>query len=51
MKKNYETPLSEVISLDHRDPVLDGGSPVSWYLLSGQGNFTYTVEEDDEFDR
>lgn len=28
MKKKYESPLTEVISLEHRDPVLDGGSPV-----------------------
>ena len=27
MKKNYESPLTEVISLEHRDSVLDG-SPV-----------------------
>ncbi len=47
MKKNYETPLSEVISLDHRDPVLDGGSP--WYKKGGQGDFGYTVEEEEMF--
>lgn len=28
MKQNYETPATGVISLEHRDPVLDGGSPV-----------------------
>ena len=50
MRKNYESPLTEVISLEHRDPVLDGGSPVKWYLLAGQGSFTYTVEEEDEFE-
>ncbi|MBR5403320.1 MAG: hypothetical protein IK113_03730 [Bacteroidales bacterium] len=50
MKKNYESPLTEVISLEHRDPVLDGGSPVKWYLLSGQGSFNYTVDEEDEFE-
>lgn len=28
MKQKYYPPLLEVISLEHRDPVLDGGSPV-----------------------
>ena len=50
MKKNYESPLTEVISLEHRDPVLDSGSPVMWYLLAGQGNFDYSVEEDNVFE-
>ena len=50
MKTNYESPLTEVISLEHRDPVLDSSSPVMWYLLAGQGSFTYTVEEDDKFE-
>lgn len=47
MKKKYESPLTEVISLEHRDPVLDSSSP--WYKQGGQGNFNYGVEEEDEF--
>lgn len=50
MKKNYESPLSEVISLEHRDPVLDGSSPLVWYAITGQGNFDYTVEEENVFE-
>ncbi|MBR1887082.1 MAG: hypothetical protein IJ813_01290 [Bacteroidales bacterium] len=53
MKKNYESPLTEVISLEHRDPVLDGGSPLvtaAWLTQGGQGNFDYTVEEENVFE-
>lgn len=46
MKKNYLTPVSSVETLTLERHILDG-SP--WYLQGGQGDFNYSVEEDNEF--
>lgn len=53
MKRNYESPITEVISLEHRDPVLDSASPLvtaAWLTQGGQGDFDYNVEEVNVFE-
>lgn len=49
MKQNYQTPLAEVVSLENREAVLQGGSEDPWYLIAAQGDFNYEVIEDIEF--
>ena len=49
MKQTYEKPLSQVVSLENRDAVLQGGSPVMWYMIAADGDFNYTIVEDAEF--
>ena len=45
LKISYESPQSTVIGL-HAEGVLCGSE---WYEKGGQGNFSYEVEEENEF--
>lgn len=45
MKKDYQKPIAEEFNVLLENRFLDG----SWLVQGGQGNFNYTVEEDDEF--
>ncbi|MBO7071182.1 MAG: hypothetical protein J6W09_07810 [Bacteroidales bacterium] len=46
MKKTYFTPLLEVEQVR----VERNFTASPWYQKGGQGNFTYIVEEEDEFE-
>jgi hypothetical protein len=48
MKQKYEEPLAQVVTLENKDAILQG-SPVSWYFIAAEGDFTYVIEEDLEF--
>lgn len=47
MKKTYTTPLTEVEHYRLERNFLTGSD---WYTQGGQGNFSYTIEEEDEFE-
>ncbi len=49
MKQKYQTPHLQVVSLDSREAVLQGGSEDPWYMIAAQGDFNYEVIEDVEF--
>ena len=41
----YDAPVAALVGLNAEGLLC--GSP--WYLQGGQGDFSYTIEEDDEF--
>jgi len=45
LKQDYESPVATVVGLHSEGMICD--SP--WYKKGGQGNFSYEVEEEDEF--
>lgn len=48
IKKNkYFTPVTETVNLNLADRILGASD---WLLLGGQGDFTYDVETDTEFE-
>lgn len=47
-KKKYLAPSLEELALSADHPILET-SATPWYKQGGSGNFSYTIEEDDEW--
>ena len=45
-KNKYFTPVTETVNLNLADRILGASD---WLLLGGQGDFSYEIEEDNEF--
>ena len=45
-KQQYLTPATDAVNLQLADRILGASD---WLLLGGQGDFSYDIEEDDEF--
>lgn len=46
-KNKYSTPVTETVNVNLADRILGASD---WLLLGGQGDFTYTVDEETEFE-
>ena len=45
-KLKYSAPVTETVVVNMNDRILSGSD---WYLQGGQGDFNYSVEEDDSW--
>ena len=45
-KNKYSAPAAEAVIVNMTDRILSGSD---WYLQGGQGDFNYSVEEDDSW--